>query len=218
MRRTLGSEVSNNTGSDTEDNASPRSKETGAGRGSDETRDGTGTPADHRPLAGKAPIEENPGHRGEHGSQVGVPASHDSAEVGTESRATVEAQPSKPQENGTEGDERDVVRAEVEHHLLLAATEDHRVGEGGATGNNLDGSSTSVIEASPLEEPAVCVPGPVCDGAVYDGGPEPNEDHHGNKTTALSNATDDDSSSNGAELHLFDVSASLPTNGLCRTW
>ena len=106
------------------------------------------------------------------------------------------------------------MRAEVEYHLLLAATEDHRVGEGGATGNNLDGSSTSVIEATPLEEPAICVPGPVCDRAVYDSGPKPNEDHHGDETTALSNATDDDSSSNGAELHLFDVSASLLMSGL----
>jgi hypothetical protein len=206
FEHTLGSKVSNNTRGDTEDDGCPRSDETGGGSGSDETGDSTGAPADHGPLAGKTPIEKNPGHRGEHGGEVGVPASHGSAKVGTEGRSTVEAQPSEPQENGAEGDEGDVVRTEVKHHLLLAATEDHRVGEGTATGNDLDGSSTSVVESTPLEEPAVDVPGPVCDGAVYDGGPQPDEDHHGDKTTALSNATDDDGSSDSAELHLSTVS------------
>lgn len=205
-KRTLGSKVSNNAGGDTEDNGSPGGQETRGGSSSDETRDDTGTPADHRPLAGKAPIEDNPGHRSEHGSKVGVPASHDSAKVGTEGRSTVKAQPSEPQEDGTESNQRDVVGAEVEHHLLLAATEDHRVGEGSATGDDLDGSSTSIVESTPHEEPAVRVPGPVCNRAVYDGGPEPDEDHHGNKTTALSNATDDDGSSDSAELHLNHVS------------
>jgi hypothetical protein len=206
FKRTLGSKVSNNTSGDSKNDGCPRSDETRGGSGSDKTRDGTGTPTDHRPLAGKTPIEKNPGHRGKHSSEVGVPASHGSAEVGTESRATVEAQPSEPQKNGTEGDERDVMRAEVEHHLLLAATEDHRVGESAATGNNLDGTSTSVIESTPLEEPAVDVPGPVGDGAVYDGGPQPDENHHGDQTTALSNATDDNGSSDGAELQLSAVS------------
>lgn len=98
------------------------------------------------------------------------------------------------------------MRAEVEHHLLLTATEDHRVGERAATRNDLDGSSTSVIKSTPLEEPAVDVPGPVCDGAVYDGGPQPDEDHHGNQATALSNATDNNGSSDAAELHLLAIS------------
>jgi len=206
LKHTLGSKVSNNTGGDSEDDGCPRSDETRGGSGSDETRDDTGTPTDHGPLARKTPIEKNPGHGGEHGSEVGVPASHGSAKVGTEGRSTVEAQPSEPQENGAEGDERDVVGAEVEHHLLLAATENHRVGEGTATGNDLDGTSTSVVESTPLEEPAVDVPGPVCNGAVYDGGPQPDEDHHGDQTTTLSNATYDNGSSDGAELHLSDVS------------
>lgn len=71
------------------------------------------------------------------------------------------------------------MRAEVEHHLLLATSEDHRVGQSCATRDDLDGTTTSVIEATPCEEPAVCVPSPVCDRAVYDRGPEPDEDHHG---------------------------------------
>lgn len=95
--------------------------------------------------------------------------------------------------------------AEVEHHLFLATSEDHGVGQRCASRDNLDGTTTGVIKTTPHEEPAVDVPGPVCDGAVYDSGPEPDEDHHGDQATALSNTTDDDGSSDGAELQLEDV-------------
>lgn len=90
--------------------------------------------------------------------------------------------------------------AEVEHHLFLAASENHGVGQGGASRHNFDRAATSIIQATPFEEPAVCVPGPVSDGAVYDCGPKPDEDHHGDQATALSNATDNNSSSDSAEL------------------
>jgi hypothetical protein len=111
------------------------------------------------------------------------------------------------------------VRAEVEHHLLLATSEDHRVGQSGTSGNDFDRATTGIVESTPLEEPSVYVPGPVCDGAVYDRGPEPNEDHHGNQATALGNATDDNSSSDGAELHLISISMVLHGFGRSgRTW
>lgn len=91
---------------------------------------------------------------------------------------------------------------EVEHHLLLATSKNHGVGQSGATRDDFDGTSTSIIKATPHEKPAVDVPRPVCDRAVYDCGPEPNEDHHGDQATALGNATDDNGSSDGAKLHL----------------
>jgi hypothetical protein len=94
------------------------------------------------------------------------------------------------------------VGAKVEHHLLLATSEDHGVSQSGASRNNFDGAATGVVESTPLEEPSVDVPSPVCDGAVYDCGPEPDEDHHGDQATALGNTTDDNGSSDGAELHL----------------
>lgn len=101
----LGREVGNNAGDDAEDNGSPRSDESRSGSGGDKTRNETGTPADHRPLARKAPIKKNPSHGAENTSKVGVPASHCSAKVGTESRATVECKPAEPQEDSAEGDE-----------------------------------------------------------------------------------------------------------------
>jgi len=94
------------------------------------------------------------------------------------------------------------VRTEVEHHLFLSASKDHGVGEGAATRDNLDRASTSIVESTPCEEPAVGIPGPVCDGAVYDRGPEPDKDHHRDQAAALGNATDDNGSGNTAELHL----------------
>jgi hypothetical protein len=152
---TLGGEVRNDSGGDAKNDAAPGSQETGGGRGSDKTRDDTGAPADHGPLASQAPIEENPGHGGKHGSKVAVPAGHDGTKVGAESRAAVEAEPAEPQEDGAESDERDVVGTEVEHHLLLTTAKDHRVCEGRASRNNLDGAAASVVHASPLEEPSV---------------------------------------------------------------
>ncbi len=125
----LGAKIASNAGDNTESNAGPWGDETGGRSGGDETRDSAGTPADERPLLGEAVIEQAPSHGGKHGSQARVPASHGSAEVGAESRATVEAEPAEPEEDGAKSNERNVVRAEVKHHLLVTPTEDPGVGE-----------------------------------------------------------------------------------------
>lgn len=92
----LGGEVGNNAGDDAENNGSPRSDEARSGSGGNKTRNKTGAPADHRPLARQAPVKKNPGHGAENTSKVGVPASHCSAKVGTEGRATVKCEPAEP--------------------------------------------------------------------------------------------------------------------------
>jgi hypothetical protein len=74
------------------------------------------------------------------------------------------------------------------------------------------------VHASPLEEPSVCVPGPVCDRAVHDCGPKPDEDHHRDQATAFSNATDDNGSSDSAELHLACVRICWLHVRVERTW
>lgn len=96
----LGGEVTANTGDHTEDDGCPWRNETGGRSGGHEPRNGTGAPANKRPLLGETEIEETPSHSGEHGSQARVPASHGGTEVSTESRATVEAQPAEPQKDG----------------------------------------------------------------------------------------------------------------------
>lgn len=112
------------------------------------------------------------------------------------------------------------MRAEVEHHLLLTASENHGVGESGASRNNLDGAATSVIKTSPLEEPSIYVPGPVCNRTVYDRGPEPDKDHHRDQATALSNTANNNGGGDTAELHLRElIRNGCNRNGLSnRTW
>lgn len=203
-RLTLSAKVTADTSNDTEDDAGPGVDETRGGSGSDETGNGTRAPADHGPLASQTEIKETPSHGGEHGSEAGVPASHGSAEVGTESRATVKSEPSKPEEDCAEGDEGDVVRAEVHHHLLVSSTEDPRVGERRHAGADLDGDTASVVKDTVLETPAVRVPDPVGERAVDESGPEEDEDHAGNDATSLSDGADSKGTGDGAEHHLVE--------------
>jgi len=210
-RRTLRGVVAHDTRHDPQYNAPPRGDEAGRRGRSHQTRDGARTPADHRPLPRQTPVEDHPGYRGEGGSQVGVPARHGRAQVGTKGGATVEAQPAEPEEDRSEEDEGDVVRAEVEHHPFLATAQDHRVREGGQTGADLDGATTGVVHDAVLVGPAVDVPRPAGEGAVDDGGPDEGEDHGRQQTAAFRNGAHDDRSGDGAELHLYTVNIPFPS-------
>lgn len=201
---TLGGKVTGDTSNNAENDTGPGVDETRSRSGSNETRDGTRAPTDHGPLAGQTEIENTPGHGSEHGSEARVPASHNSTEVGAEGRTTVEAKPAKPEEDGTEGDERNVVRAEVHHHLLVTAAENPRVGESGHTRANLDGNTAGIVENAVDETPTTGVPDPVCERAVNESGPEEDENHARNNTASLSNSTDGKSSSDSAEHHLVE--------------
>ena len=94
------------------------------------------------------------------------------------------------------------MRAEIRHHLLLPAAQDHGVGEGGHARGDLDGAAAGVVQHAVLIAPAVDVPGPAGDGAVDDGGPEEEEDHHGGEAAALGDGAGGDGGCGGAELHL----------------
>lgn len=200
--RTFGAKVAADAGSDAENDAGPGVEKTRGRCGSDEARDGTRAPTDHGPFLGETEIEEAPGHGGEHGGQARVPAGHDGAEVGAKGRAAVESEPAKPEEDGAEGDERDVMGAEVHHHALVAAAEDPGVGERGDTGANLDGDTAGIVEDAVLEAPAVGVPDPVGERAVDESGPEEGEDHAGDDTATLGDGADGEGGSDGAEHHL----------------
>jgi hypothetical protein len=212
----LGRKVGNDASDDAEDDRSPRSDEARSRGGGNETRNETRAPADHRPLARKTPIKNNPGHGAENTSEVGVPAGHRSAKVSTEGRATVECEPAEPQEDGAEGDERDVVGTEVEHHLLLATSENHGVGERRHTRSNLDGSATGVVEDTPAEGPAARSPHPTGDRAVDKGGPDEDENEERHEAAALSDGACDNCGRDGAELHL--VESEEEVGNKCRAW
>lgn len=201
---TLSAKVAGDTSNNTKDDRGPRVEETRGRGSSNKTGDGTRAPADHGPLTGQTEIEKAPGHGGEHGSKARVPAGHGSTEVGTKGRATVESEPTEPEEDGAESDERDVVRTEVHHHLLVASAENPRVGEGRHTGADLDGDTASVIEDTVLETPSVGVPDPVGERAVDEGSPAKDEDHGGNDTATFGDGSDSESSCDGTEHHLVE--------------
>lgn len=96
--------------------------------------------------------------------------------------------------------------AEVQHHLLLSLTQNHRVGEGRETRSNFDGSTTSIVHDTILERPSVNVPYPACERAVDECGPAEGENHCWNDATSFSDSTHDDSSRDSTELHLFKES------------
>jgi len=94
------------------------------------------------------------------------------------------------------------MRTEVKHHLLLTPSKDHGISQGRHAGTDLDRPSPGIVKTSPLEKPAVQIPGPAGNWAVYDGGPEKYEDHHRDKASTFGNRTDDNGGCDSAELHL----------------
>lgn len=208
-RRTLRGKVSNNTRHDAEKHRSPERDKPRRGRRSDKPRDTARTPPDHGPLPREPEIQQTPRRRSHHSRQTRVPARHHSAQIRAKRAAAVKSEPSEPQQHGAEGDEGDVVRAEVEHHLLLALAEDHAVGEGGAAGGDLDGAAAGVVEHAVLVGPAVGVPDPAGDGTVDEGCPPEGEDHGGDEAAALGDGAHDDGGGDGAEHHLLSSVSTL---------
>ena len=96
---------------------------------------------------------------------------------------------------------------EVEHHALVAATEDHGVGQRGQARADLDGTATGVVEHAIFKSPATEAPGPAGDGAVDECGPEEGEDHGREKSTAFGDGSHNDGGGDGAELHLPGISS-----------
>jgi len=137
----LGCVIAYDSRGDTEEDGGVRWDETRGGSGSDESRNQSRAETNHRPLLSQTEIEQYPGQSRHAGRQVGVPASHDSAEVGSKRGSSVKSQPAKPQENGAEGDQRDIVRTEVEKHLLLTLSKNHRVCKGANSGSDFDRST-----------------------------------------------------------------------------
>jgi len=177
--RTLGGKVTNRACNNAENDTGPRCDVTRCRCGSDETRDASGTPTDHRPLSSQPPIEKNPSDCSEHGRKVGVPASHGGTQVCAECRTTVESQPSKPEEYGAERDQGHVVGSEVQHHLLLTPTKHHRICQSGQSGSNLDGSTSGVVHHTPAIAPTIGIPCPASDRTVDESRPAEDEDHGG---------------------------------------
>jgi hypothetical protein len=205
----LGGKVADDTANDTEDDGSPGGDVAGGRGDGDEAGNGTRAEADGAPLLVEAVIEQAPGEATDASSNVGNKASHDSAEVGSEGRATVEAEPADPEEDGAKDDVGDVVRAvgkAINLAVAGALAEHQRVGEGSGAGGNVDGSTTGEVETAHLERPALRVPGPVGNGVVDDGGPDEHENDAGQHAATVSSSANSERGPKGNALATLFVS------------
>lgn len=134
-------------------------------------------------------IEQDPGDATHGGGQVGDDAGHSGTQVGRESRATVEAKPAEPDENGANDDVAHAVGTEV---LLVTGTsaQDNGVREGSSAGTNVNRRAAGKVEAAHDKAPAVGAPSPAGDKVVDKGAPEENEDQGGHDAAALGGSAD----------------------------
>lgn len=70
-------------------------------------------------------------------------------------------------------------------------------GETSGTGGDMDGRSTSKVEAAKYEHPAVGVPSPVGNRVIDNRRPNEDKDHQWAESAALSNGTDSENGAGG---------------------
>lgn len=136
-----------------------------------------------------AVVEQDPGDTSNRGSQVGYNTGHGSAQVGREGRTTVEAEPTEPDEAGTDNNVRHGVGAEVA--VVTGTTaEDKSIGKSSTTRRNVDRGTTSEIQTTHHKAPSGRVPCPAGDEIIDKGCPEENEDEGGEDAATLGSSTD----------------------------
>ena len=198
-------EGANDDGSDEADGGTaPWGDVAGCGGNTDESADGTFAGTDDGELAAvlevckKGPAEDT--HRG---CAVGIPDSDHSAHRGVEGGATVEAEPTKPDQCRAEKDDSNVVRL-VDVLLMVSASlaKNQRISETRSARGDVHRPTTSEVQGTESVEPAVGIPGPVGYGAVADGDPEETEDDGREDATALERASDHDHGGAGGEHEL----------------
>ena len=83
----------------------------------------------------------------------------------------------------------------------------------------MDRSTSSIVKGGEIVEPSVAVPGPACDGAVDDCGPDEGEQQRWKDSASLKRATDHDLTRTGAEEELvqaeYDVGDQGRSRGRC---
>lgn len=186
-----GGKVGNGGGQEANQDSCRHTDEATCRSDGDETGNGTGTETDDGPLAFKAVVEEKPCDTGDRGGQVGGGDGHSSSKGSGEAGATVEAEPSEPQESGTEDDVGDVVWLEEQPLCAVSTSLSEVVGddETSDTGADLDGTTASVVEDTPIVGPTLRRPDPVCDWIVDEGSPDEGKDDKGPYASSLTGGT-----------------------------
>lgn len=121
------------------------------------------------------------------GAYVGHGAGHSGAHGRSESRPAVEAEPAEPEEDCSKDDIGGIVGLVREAlgapALALAQVDGNRKASG--TRGDVHGGTTCEIEAAGDEDPSGGVPGPACNGVVYECGPDEYEDEEGPEAGAF---------------------------------
>lgn len=189
----LGSKVAADGANDANDDAGPRSNIARRRSNRHQASNSPRAESNRAPFLLQTVIQQDPSDASDRSSQVGHEAGHDSAEVHAQCRAAVEAEPADPEEDGADDDVCDAVRAVRQAAVLVVAgalAQHDAVGEGAGSRGHVDGTAAGKVVVGQLGEPAVCVPGPVGDGVVDDGGPDEHEDDGGEHAAAVSDGTD----------------------------
>lgn len=187
----LGGVVACDTTTGTKYNGRPRRNVSRAGCDSDKTRNNTRAETNSRPLALEAVVNQTPSDASDAGSQISNDSSHNSTQVSSQSRTSVETKPADPEEYGADNNVSYVVGAIVE---LLGAvapsfSEHIRVCECGATRGNMHGSSASKVQTAHFIGPSRSVPGPAGDGVVDECGPDEHVDDAWEDPASFSNSS-----------------------------
>lgn len=73
----------------------------------------------------------------------------------------------------------------------------------------MDQKAYSKVKTGKVEQPAIRVPCPACDGTVNNGSPAESEDHGRHDATTLKGSTDNELDGAGAEEHLVEAEDDL---------
>jgi hypothetical protein len=143
------------------------------------------------PLALETVVNQTPSDTTNASSKVGAHSRHNSAEVSRQSRPSVEAEPSHPEEYGADDDMRNVVRTVVELLGTMSAplSKHIRVCKRSSSRGNMHGGSASKVQTTHLVDPARGVPGPARDGVVDDGCPDEHVNDTGEHASSFGDGT-----------------------------
>lgn len=243
----LGSQVASNTSDNTKDDSSPGGNETGSRSDGNKSlripksapkkshvrekqkqkedcntySNGSTAESDGTPLALKTVVHQAPGDATNTSCEVGHDASHDSAQVRSKSTTTIETEPANPKEDSAENDVRHIVWPvwqAVDLVVTNTLSEHKRVCESGSTGADVHGRTTSKVETTHLEGPAVGIPRPVGDRVVDDGRPDKDKDDGGQHASTVGNGTNRQGGRNGSKHALIQAKQQVGDFGAAYTW
>lgn len=179
---------------------------TGARGNADQPCDYARAKANCRKLPLQAVIQQTPSDAPHASSQVSDHGGHDTAQVGSEGGAGVEAEPADPEEDGARHDVGRIVRTVVELVCPVASalSKHHGIGQGSAARGDMHGGATGKVQHTHLVRPSIRVPSPTGDGVVDNSGPNKDEDDAWEHAATLGDGAGSKGDGHGGEHALVD--------------